>query len=70
MLSSCGRTVTRARPRSPVEPDHVGLEGLAALVTEGKLHVHVGHTLPLEEAARAHVLHARGGVTGKIVLTV
>ncbi len=53
-----------------VEPDHVGLEGLAKLVEEGKLRVHVGETLSLEEAARAHELLGRGGVAGKIVLTL
>ncbi|HEU4727414.1 MAG TPA: NADP-dependent oxidoreductase [Kofleriaceae bacterium] len=53
-----------------VEPDHVGLERLAALVVEGKLRVHVSHALPLDEVARAHALYASGGITGKIVLTV
>jgi NADPH:quinone reductase-like Zn-dependent oxidoreductase len=53
-----------------VEPDHVGLEGLAKLVEEGQLRVHVGETLPLEEASRAHELLGRGGVAGKIVLTL
>jgi NADPH:quinone reductase-like Zn-dependent oxidoreductase len=53
-----------------VEPDHVGLEELAKLVDEGRLRVHVGQTLPLEEAARAHQLYGHGGVPGKIVLTV
>lgn len=53
-----------------VEPDHVGLERLVGLVTAGKLRVHVGHTIPLDEVARAHALYAAGGVTGKIVLTV
>jgi NADPH:quinone reductase-like Zn-dependent oxidoreductase len=53
-----------------VEPDHVGLEGLAELVDEGKLRVQVGGTLPLEDAARAHELLGRGGVAGKVVLTL
>jgi NADPH:quinone reductase-like Zn-dependent oxidoreductase len=53
-----------------VEPDHVGLERLAALADEGKLKVHVPLTLPLEAAARAHALLGGGGATGKIVLTV
>jgi len=53
-----------------VEPDHIGLEGLASLVEEGKLRVHVGEVLPLEEARRAHELLAGRGATGKIVLTV
>jgi len=53
-----------------VEPDYVGLERLAELVAHGRLRVHVDHTYPLDEAARAHARHAEGGVTGKIVLTV
>jgi NADPH:quinone reductase-like Zn-dependent oxidoreductase len=51
-----------------VEPDHVGLEGLAKLAEDGKLRVHVGERLPLEQAARAHEILGRGGVAGKIVL--
>jgi len=52
-----------------VEPDHVGLEALARLVDDGKLKVHVSHTLPLERAADAHVLLGTGATLGKIVLT-
>jgi NADPH:quinone reductase-like Zn-dependent oxidoreductase len=55
---------------SAVEPDYIGLEGLAKLVEDGKLRVHVGAQLPLAEASAAHELYVRGGVTGKIVLTV
>lgn len=53
-----------------VEPDRVGLERLAQLVDEGKVRVHVGQVLALEEAARAHALLARGGTPGKVVLKV
>lgn len=53
-----------------VEPDHVGLEQLVALVTAGKLRVHVSHAIPFEQVARAHALYATGGITGKIVLTL
>jgi NADPH:quinone reductase-like Zn-dependent oxidoreductase len=53
-----------------VAPDHVGLEGLARLVEEGKLRVHVSEALPLEGAAHAHALLGAGGVTGKVVLKV
>jgi NADPH:quinone reductase-like Zn-dependent oxidoreductase len=53
-----------------VEPDHVGLEALARLADEGKLRVHVAQTFPLAEAASAHALYARDGVSGKIVLAV
>jgi NADPH:quinone reductase-like Zn-dependent oxidoreductase len=52
-----------------VEPDHVGLEALARLADDGKLKVHVSHTLPLERAADAHVLLGTGATQGKIVLT-
>lgn len=51
-----------------VEPDHVGLEALAGLVAAGKLRVHVSHTVPLAEAARAHALLESGRTAGKIVL--
>lgn len=53
-----------------VEPDYVGLEHLAALAGEGRLRVHVGHSFPLDEAARAHALYADVHAPGKIVLTV
>ena len=52
-----------------VEPDRVGLEGLARLVEEGKLRVQVGEVLPLEDARRAHELLESHAVTGKVVLT-
>jgi NADPH:quinone reductase-like Zn-dependent oxidoreductase len=53
-----------------VEPDHSGLEGLAALVAQGRLRVEVDRVLPLEEAATAHRLGEAGQVRGKIVLSV
>ena len=53
-----------------VEPDHAGLEGLAALVEAGRLRPRVSEVLPLEEAARAHELGESGRTTGKIVLSV
>lgn len=53
-----------------VEPDHVGLEALAALVQDGQLRPYVEHSLPLEEAAKAHELIESGRTQGKIVLTV
>jgi NADPH:quinone reductase-like Zn-dependent oxidoreductase len=71
--AALGARVERAGRRFAgitVEPDHLGLERLAALATEGKLRVHVGHAVPLAEVARAHALYDRGNVTGKIVLTV
>jgi NADPH:quinone reductase-like Zn-dependent oxidoreductase len=51
-----------------VEPDYAGLEHLARLVDDGKLRVHVSHTFPLAEVARAHTLLESGSVVGKIAL--
>ncbi len=51
-----------------VEPDHVGLEQLAALVDQGRLRPHLAASFPLAEAGRAHALLGRS-TTGKIVLT-
>jgi NADPH:quinone reductase-like Zn-dependent oxidoreductase len=53
-----------------VEPDHVGLEGLAALADAGQLAVHVQQTFPLEKAAEAHALLTTTNLTGKLILTL
>lgn len=53
-----------------VEPDHVGLEGLADLVRDGRLRVHVERTFPLDQARQAQELVGEKRVTGKVVLTV
>jgi NADPH:quinone reductase-like Zn-dependent oxidoreductase len=53
-----------------VEPDGHGMRELAALVSDGRLKVHVERALPLEEAAQAHELLQAGGHRGKLVLTV
>nr|WSX78157.1 NADP-dependent oxidoreductase [Streptomyces sp. NBC_00899] len=53
-----------------VEPDHVGLEALAALAATSRLTPHVGHALPLADAAGAHALIESGRTQGKIVLTL
>ena len=57
-----------------VSPDAAGLEALVALVTEGKLRVHVSQTFGFDEIADAHRLldgsPGRGsgaGITGKLV---
>ena len=52
-----------------VEPDRAEIEAIASLAGEGKLVVRVAHTLPLEDAARAHEIGERGQTGGKIVLT-
>ncbi|WP_306328054.1 NADP-dependent oxidoreductase [Streptomyces venezuelae] len=53
-----------------VEPDHLGLREIAALVEQGKLRPVVEAAVPLAEAAKAHELGEQGRTTGKIVLTV
>ncbi|MGF1429248.1 NADP-dependent oxidoreductase [Kitasatospora sp. LaBMicrA B282] len=53
-----------------VEPDHLGLREIAALVAQGALRPVVETVLPLAEAAKAHELGEQGRTTGKIVLTV
>ncbi|TXS32887.1 NADP-dependent oxidoreductase [Streptomyces sp. ms191] len=53
-----------------VEPDHLGLREIAALVEGGRLKPVVDTVLPLSEAAKAHSVGEQGRTTGKIVLTV
>ncbi|MCO1581457.1 NADP-dependent oxidoreductase [Crossiella sp. SN42] len=53
-----------------VEPDHLGLGELAALVDAGRLTVHVDKVFPLAEAGAAHAYGEAGRTSGKIVLAV
>ena len=53
-----------------VEPDHAGLNTIAALVDAGQLRAEIDTVFPLEQAAKAHELGETGRTTGKIVLTV
>ncbi len=53
-----------------VEPDRLGMEALAALVTDGALRPHVAATFPLADAGRAHEAGETGRTQGKLVLTV
>ncbi|MFI5586215.1 NADP-dependent oxidoreductase [Amycolatopsis sp. NPDC051758] len=53
-----------------VDPDPVALRGLADLVDQGKLRVHVQETFPFDRIADAHRLIERGHLRGKVVLTV
>ncbi|HET6997370.1 MAG TPA: NADP-dependent oxidoreductase [Solirubrobacterales bacterium] len=53
-----------------VEPDPIGLEGLATLVETGRLEVRVGQVFDLDQAAEAHRLVESGKAEGKIVLRV
>jgi len=46
------------------------LERCAVYFDDGSLTVHISHTLPLEQAAKAHRLIEAGGIMGKIVLEV
>ncbi|MFC9589049.1 NADP-dependent oxidoreductase [Streptomyces sp. NPDC056944] len=83
VLRTGGRLITLPRPddvpAAPdgvraawvlVEPDHLGLREIAALVESGALRPVVDTVLPLSEAAKAHELGERGRTTGKIVLSV
>jgi NADPH:quinone reductase len=53
-----------------VRPDPRALAGLAELVAHGELKTRVARTLDLAQAAAAHQLLERGGLRGKIVLTI
>jgi NADPH:quinone reductase-like Zn-dependent oxidoreductase len=53
-----------------VDPDPVALRGLAALVEQGKLRVHVQETFPFARVADAHRLLDGGHLRGKLVFTV
>lgn len=53
-----------------VEPDRAGMEEIAALAADGRLHVRVARTFPLEQAAAAHDLSENGRARGKLVLTI
>ncbi len=46
------------------------LEELIKLVSEGRVKPHIGATLELKDAAKAHEMMAKGDVIGKIVLRV
>jgi len=51
-----------------VRPDAVQLEGLAAMVADGRLRVHVERAYSLTDAAAAHREQETGHVRGKLVL--
>jgi NADPH:quinone reductase-like Zn-dependent oxidoreductase len=51
-----------------VRPDAVQLEGLAAMVADGRLSVHVQQTFTFEQVREAHDLLWDGHVRGKLVL--
>ncbi|GAA4986304.1 NADPH:quinone reductase-like Zn-dependent oxidoreductase [Nonomuraea thailandensis] len=53
-----------------VNPSRADLQDVSALVEGGKLQVDIQEVLPLEEAARAHVISETGRTQGKVVLRV
>lgn len=53
-----------------VEPDHAGLQAIAALVDADQLRVQIDTVVPLHQAAEAHRRGETGHVTGKIVLSI
>jgi NADPH:quinone reductase-like Zn-dependent oxidoreductase len=53
-----------------MSPDSEQLARIAGLLAAGEVHVEIAHTLPLAEAAQAHVLSESGHTRGKIILTV
>lgn len=53
-----------------VEPDHAGLESLAALANSHRLRVLIDEIFPLERAAEAHEFLQSGKAHGKVVFTI
>jgi NADPH:quinone reductase-like Zn-dependent oxidoreductase len=53
-----------------VEPDHAGLEALAAMLTYGLLKVSIAETRPLDQVAQLHALGESGTTPGRFVATV
>jgi NADPH:quinone reductase-like Zn-dependent oxidoreductase len=43
-----------------VEPDHTGMDAIAALASASKLRQRIARTLPLDHAAQAHELGGAG----------
>ncbi|WGX97762.1 NADP-dependent oxidoreductase [Nocardioides sp. L-11A] len=63
------RAGVRAR-RAAVRPDRDGLETLARWCADGALRVHLASRFALEDVVEAHRALARGGIRGKIGITV
>jgi NADPH:quinone reductase-like Zn-dependent oxidoreductase len=53
----------------PKHPERVFAE-VARLCSEGRFHLHVEQTFPLNQAAEAQALSAEGHVTGKLIISV
>lgn len=79
LLRPAGKVVSIRDPQTPakfggryifVRPDSAALSHLAGLAAGGKLSVTIQERLPLQEAARAHMLIESGHVRGKLVLDI
>jgi NADPH:quinone reductase-like Zn-dependent oxidoreductase len=46
------------------------LASVSELASQGKFHIHIDQTLPLEEAAKALDINCHGHTGGKIILEV
>ena len=60
----------RAAPRYTAEPNAAQLGEIADLIDAGKIRINVAETFPLQDVRKAHERLERGGVRGKIVLTL
>ncbi|MEI9927493.1 MAG: NADP-dependent oxidoreductase [Sphingomonas sp.] len=60
----------RSAPRYMARPDAGQLAEIAALIEAGKVRVEIARTYPLERVADAHARLEKGGLRGKIVLTL
>jgi NADPH:quinone reductase-like Zn-dependent oxidoreductase len=67
-VATAARDQSRRITGIRVEPDHVGLESLAALADSGQLKVEIDETFPLSQAAEAHKHLESGRARGKVVL--
>ena len=53
-----------------VEPDHAGLESLAAMLSYGLMRVSIAQTRPLDEVTQLHDIGDAGTVVGRLVASV
>lgn len=61
----------RIRVETPLaHPDATMLSGLVELAQRGRLQTRIARTLDLSQAAEAHQLAERGGLRGKLLLTI
>jgi NADPH:quinone reductase-like Zn-dependent oxidoreductase len=67
-VAAAAREQSKRASGVQVEPDHCGLESLAALADEGKLTVTIDETFPLARASEAHQQLEEGRARGKILL--